>query len=264
MRLRFAIVMGALTAATVLVAVRPGPQTVGLASMRQLWSDTLRDIDQPGMRVTRLSAAEEMQLGSGLIATMPWKEDPEALPRVTAVAQPMLAHVRRHGITYQFHVADAPMINAFALPGGQIVVTSAMLAFVQSDAELAEVVGHEIAHVDLRHAVERYQYQYRLGGLVELAHRLATMPFSPDQEMDADAEGLRLAMAAGYDPAAAPEFFSRMQREFHETASPRADTPAGELAQSLGDAVVSYFRTHPPSEERSRRLKELAGRRKVQ
>ena len=150
------------------------------------------------------------------------------------------------------------MINAFALPGGQVLVTDGMLGFIQSDSELAEVVGHEMAHVDLRHAVEHYQYQYRLGSLVELVHRLATMPYSVDQELDADAEGLRLAIAGGYDPAAGPALFTRMQKEMGETARTPATTPAGELAHSLGDALASYFRSHPPTEERARRLRDLA------
>jgi len=131
--------------------------------------------------------------------------------------------------------------------------------FIHSDDELAEIVGHEIAHIDLRHAVERYQYEYRLGGLFELGHRVATLPFSADQELDADAEGLRLAISAGYDPAAAADVFERLQNALPEPAAPPVDTPAGEIAQSLGGAVVSVFRTHPPSAERARRLRELAG-----
>ena len=258
MRVRFAFVLAALVAAAALAALHPGPATVSLASVRQLWSDALRDADQPGMRLTRLTDSEEMRLGDDLVRDIHWAEAPDAVARVIAVAQPMLPHVRRRGIAWRFHIMAAPLPNAFALPGGQIVVTSGMMDFVRSDSELAEVLGHEIAHIDLRHAVERYQYQYRLGGLVELAHRLATMPFSADQELDADAEGLRLAIAGGYDPAAAPALFTRMQREFPEPASPHADTPAGEFAQSLGGAIASYFRTHPPSEERARRLAALA------
>ena len=264
-RFRFLLVLAMLIAATVVACLRPGQSGVSLASVRQLWSDTLRDVDQPGLRLTRLSASEEMQLGADLLRTMPWTEDPVAAARLVRVSQPMLLHVHRGNITYQFHVVHASMINAFALPGGQILVTDTLLGFVQSDSELAEVLGHEMAHVDLRHAVEHYQYQYRLGSLVELLHRLATMPYSADQELDADAEGLRLAIAAGYDPAAAPALFERMQRQFHEPASPHATTPAGELAHSLGDALGSYFRSHPPSEERARRLRELAdGARKRQ
>jgi Zn-dependent protease with chaperone function len=126
-------------------------------------------------------------------------------------------------------------------------------------------VGHEIAHVDLRHAVERYQYQYRLGslgGLVEMTHRVATMPFSVDQELDADAEGLRLAVAGGYNPAAAATVFARLQEEFPEPGGPQANTPAGEVAESVGGVIFSFFRTHPPSAERARRLRELSARRR--
>ncbi len=249
-----------LIAATVVACLRPGRSDVSLASLRQLWSDTVRDADQPGLRLTRLSAAEEMQLGAELVRTMPWGEDPSAVARVDLVAQRLLPHVHRTNIQYHFHVVKSPMINAFALPGGQVLVTDGMLGFVQSDDELAEVVGHEIAHVDLRHAVEHYQYQYRLGSLVELFHRLATMPYSADQEMDADAEGMRLAIAGGYDPTAGPALFTRMQKEMGETARPHPNTPAGEIAHSLGDALASYFRSHPPTGERARRLQDLATR----
>jgi predicted Zn-dependent protease len=262
MRLPFALALGALAAATVLVSLHPSRSRVSLTSLRQLWSDALRDADQPGMRLTRLTDSEEMRLGANLVRSIRWPDDPEGAARVIRVAEPLLRHIRRPGIAYRFRAIAAPLPNAFAFPGGQILVTAGMLDFVQSDDELAEILGHEIAHVDLRHAVERYQYQYRLGGLFELAHRLATMPFSADQELDADAEGLRLGVAAGYDPAAAVAVFARLQKEFPEPAGPQAGTPAGEIAQSLGGAIVSFFRTHPPSAERARRLSELAARRK--
>ena len=257
MRPRFLVVTGALIAAVALATWRAPQSGVGLGSVRQLWSDVLRDADQPALRLTRLSVAEETQLGDKLIAGMPWAEDPAAAIHVAAVGQAMLPHLRRRGIVYRFHVAQTPMINAFALPGGHVIVTTGMLGFVQSNAELAEVIGHEIAHVDLRHAVERHQFQYRLGPLVELFHRLAAMPYTADQELDADAEGLRLSLAAGYDPAAAPALFTRL-RQLEGPGRPRAVTPAGELGQSVEGAVASYFRSHPPSEERALRLEKLA------
>ena len=264
-RLVFLGILTMLIAATVVATLNPGRSEVSLASVRLLWSNTIRTADQPGLVLTRLSASEEMKLGADLLQTMPWAEDPSAEPGVVRVAQPMLPFVHRGNITYYFHVVHDSMINAFALPGGQILVTDGLLGFVQSDSELAEVVGHEMAHVDLRHAVERYQYQYRLGSFVELLHRLVTMPYSADQELDADAEGLRLAIAAGYDPTAGATLFTRMQKEFHEPAETPATTPGGEITHSLGDALESYFRSHPPSEERARRLRELAdGARKRQ
>jgi predicted Zn-dependent protease len=258
-RLKFFSILALLIAATLFAALRSQRREVNLSSVRQIYSDSLRDADQPGLRLTRLSDAEEMQLGVNLLQTMPWPEDPVGTQQLVRVAQPLLVHIHRHAITYQFHVVQAPMLNAFALPGGQVIVTNTMLTFTHSDSELAEILGHEIAHVDLRHAVEQYQYQYRLGALAELFHRLATMPFSADQELEADAEGFRLATAAGYNPKAAAAVFVRMQQYFHETAAPPANTPTGELAHSLGDALASYFRTHPPTQERVRRLQALAG-----
>jgi predicted Zn-dependent protease len=256
-RARFLIVMGALIAAVALSIWQGSRSDVGLGSIRQLWSDVLRDADRPALRLTRLSVAEETQLGDNLMAGMPWAEDPAAAIDVTAVARAMLPHVRRRGIGYRFHVARTPMINAFALPGGHVIVTTGMLGFVQSNAELAEAIGHEIAHVDLHHAAERHQLQYRLGPLLELFHRLAAMPYTADQELDADAEGLRLSSAAGYDPAAAPVLFTRLQ-QLEGPGRPPAVTPAGELGQSVEGAVASYFRSHPPSAERARRLEKLA------
>lgn len=259
MRIRFCAVLAGLAAASALVTLRGSRSRVGLGSVRQMWSDFLRDADQPGLRLTRISDGEEMRLGEELIAGMSWPEDDAATERVNRVAAPMLPYLHRTGIHYHFHVARTPIVNAFALPGGQVTITSGMLDFVHSDSELAEVLGHEMAHVDLRHAVEHYQYQYRLGFVVELFHRLATLPYTANQELDADAWGLHLASAAGYNPAAAAEFFERLQREQHEPLEPLVTTPAGELAHSLGDAVGSYFRTHPPTAERVRRLRTLAG-----
>jgi predicted Zn-dependent protease len=259
--MRFALVLSALVAVTVLAAMHRAPSSVGLNSLRQLWSDALRDADQPGLRLTRLSDAEEMRMGTELAGNMPAAEDPAAVVRLTAIARPMLDHLRRRGIRYQFHITESSLVNAFALPGGQVIVTTGLLDFVRNDSELAEVLGHEIAHIDLRHAVGHYQYQYRLGPLVEVFHRLVTMPYTADQELDADAEGLRLMATAGYDPVAGAAVFDRMRKQAHEPPSPpRANTPPGELQQSLEGALVSYFRTHPPSEERARRLRELAAR----
>jgi len=203
-------------------------------------------------------------------------EDASATAYVTAVAQPLVAHLHRKGIHYQFHVIDSPQINAFALPGGQIFVMRGLVDFVDSEAELAAVLGHEMSHVDLRHCIERYQYEAKLenagapaaGAVVEFVHRLITRGFSPEQESEADAQGERLSIEAGYNPDAAAALFARMQTALHEPRRVQANTPVGEVAQASTEALEAYFRTHPPSEERVRKLNamvaqhrsELAGR----
>lgn len=240
---------------------------VNLSSIVALWSDAVRDTDQIGMRLTRLSDADEMSIGADLAPTvLSWAhEDPAASAYVTDVARALLPHVRRRGIQYKFHVVDSAAINAFAMPGGQIFVTSGLMGFIQSEAELAAVLGHEISHVDLRHCIERFQYQYKLkkagmpeaGWMIETAHRLATMGFSPFQESEADLQGERLTIDAGYDPDAAAAMFERLKTQMGEPSPVHAATPAGEVGHAVAGAIGSYFRTHPPSADRARQLKDM-------
>ena len=161
-RIRFFIVLALLAAGAVLATRGTADPDVSLSSLVELWSDALRDADQVGMKLTRVSDAEEMRIGSDLARGITETEDEADTAYVKAVAQPLLAHVRRQGIHYEFHVIESPQINAFALPGGQIFVMRGLLDFVDSEAELAAVLGHEISHVDLRHCIERYQYEAKL------------------------------------------------------------------------------------------------------
>ena len=161
---------------------------------------------------------------------------------------------------------ESPSINAFALPGGQIYVLRGMMNFLESEAELAAILGHEMAHVDLRHCVERYQYEHAMkragagdaGQVIHMARMLVTIGYSQFQELDADAEGARLAIDAGYDPEAAEAVFTRLGKLLGESARPRQTTPAGEITASLDEALSDYFRTHPRSAERAKRMHNLA------
>ncbi|MGD0296449.1 MAG: M48 family metalloprotease [Bryobacteraceae bacterium] len=267
---KFALVFSLLAAGAVLATRGTSDPQVSLSSVVDLWNDTLRDTDQIGMKITRVSDAEEMKIGADLArgVTDMGSEDADSTRYVTAVAQPLLSHLRRPGIHYQFHVIDSPQINAFALPGGQIFVMSGLLEFVESEAELTAVLGHEMSHVDLRHCIERYQYEAKLrkagapelGWMVEMAHRLVMLGFSPQQELEADAQGERLSVESGYDPDAEPALFTRMKTKFHEPSRVQATTPAGEVSEAAGEAIQAYFRTHPPSQERVARLNDMLAR----
>src|SRR6266849_193891 len=261
-RIRFFIVLALLVADAVLASGGTVDPDVSLSSLVELWSDALRDADQVGMKLTRVSDAEEMRIGSDLARGITETEDAADAAYVKGVAQPLLAHVRRQGIHYEFHVIESPQINAFALPGGQIFVMRGLLDFVESEAELSAVLGHEISHVDLRHCIERYQYEAKLkkagvpelGPVVEMAHRLATFAFSPEQELDADALGQALSVEAGYNPDAAADLFKRMQERFHKPSRSQSGAPVGEIAQAAGDVIGFYLRMQPASEDRARRL----------
>jgi predicted Zn-dependent protease len=264
---RFLIVLALLIGCCALAMIGTTDSRVSFSSLRSIFSDVARDTDQVGMRLTRLSDADEMRVGAEMTrgATAFGREDREATAYVTDVALALVPHVRRPGIHYRFHVVENEEINALALPGGQIFVTTGLLGFAESEAELAALLGHEISHVDLRHCVERYQYEYKLqkagvpdaGWMVEMAHRLATMEFAPDQELEADAQGEALAAEADYDPEAAPALFLRMKAEFNEASAAHPTTPEGEMRETLREAIGAFFRSHPPSDERARQLQTL-------
>lgn len=129
---------------------------------------------------------------------------------------------------FRVHVIDADVMNAFALPGGQIVVFTGLIEACDQPEQLAGVLAHEMAHVTLRHGIERVGQSLglalavdlvfgRVEGIatagVELARLAAANSYSRDQETAADAEGVRIMHAAGLDPTALASFFEKLKKE---------------------------------------------------
>jgi predicted Zn-dependent protease len=241
-------------------------QEVSFASVLEIWGDVLRDADQIGLRMTRVSDADEMRLGRDLAAASPWTSaaDPAWQPYVEDVGRALTPYVRRRGIQYQFHVVEWRAPNAFAIAGGHVYITTGMLAMLESEAELAAILGHEISHVDLRHCVERYQYALKLdkmrarpaGQVVDMFRILAALEYAKFQERDADAQGVRLAVEAGYNPEAAVRVFRRLGQLSRQAAPRAAKSPVAESARAAGAALGDYFRSHPRSADRAAHLAE--------
>ncbi|HNV70944.1 MAG TPA: M48 family metalloprotease, partial [Candidatus Ozemobacteraceae bacterium] len=193
-----------------------------LTAVMELVGDAQQDALKVGHELLKMSDDEENRLGREVVGRFGFglSEAPRLASYVTAVARPLLAHVRRPRIEYVFRVLDSGEVNAFALPGGQIFVFRGLIECVESEAELAAVLGHEIAHVDLRHCVELFLVRARLekivgGGfprtIVDLivrlpanltifTHQLIKAGYRKFQEFDADAEGMNLIARAGYLP----------------------------------------------------------------
>jgi predicted Zn-dependent protease len=177
-------------------------ERASLDAVVQLTTDVTRDVNQVGLVVTQISDQREMEIGREIereIAASGWvKHDPALQAYVTEVGQQLIQHTRRKAIGFRFYVIGSPEINAFAIPGGGIYVTTRMLEFLQSEAELATVLGHEISHVDLKHCVERLQYEVaarKIGGedlaaIAGLGSLLVGIGFSKQQELEADAGGI--------------------------------------------------------------------------
>ena len=150
----------------------------------------------------------------------------------------------------------APELNAFALPGGYVFVTRRLLDCCGWDhAELAFVLGHEMGHIVKRHAIERLMANTVFDGVVSrlavggplvrphvaaLLSMLLHQGYSREQELEADAFGVRVAQTAGYDPAGGRRVLVRLAAE--------------SAAQPL---LAGYFASHPPLEVRLRQLDQL-------
>ena len=129
---------------------------------------------------------------------------------------------------YRVTLLNSPVVNAFALPSGDIFVTRGLLALANDGAEVAAVMAHEIAHVTARHAAQRAELERtaalfsrvssqvldspRLGEEQAARMKLTIARFSRQQEFDADRIGIRTIAKAGFDPYAASRFLDALQR----------------------------------------------------
>ena len=160
---------------------------------------------------------------------------------------------------WTFAVVDDPAVNAFALPGGHVYVNRGLVEAAEGPAELASVVGHEVAHGVARHATERMVKAYGLNlvaglvlgddpGLVRevvagLVGQGALARFSRKDELEADALGLRFMAEAGYDPGG-------MAAMFETLLETRERRPA---------LFERWFQTHPLTERRIEAAAAAAG-----
>ncbi|HAE38860.1 MAG TPA: hypothetical protein DCG57_09505 [Candidatus Riflebacteria bacterium] len=275
-------VMLMLVVAGIIVMRGEPDEKVGLSGVMELVGDAQRTAVKPAMMATRVTPAEEMELGRRLAGQMYFRRKPDnddpafkkAEQYVRLLGRSLLGSIARKEISYEFHLIDEGMVNAFALPGGQIFVFRGLLEFVESEAELAAIIGHEIAHVDARHCIELFQAEIAaekiagpiLGGSrslagigMRLASRIIQGGYQQFQEFEADARGLRFAADAGYAPGEAELAMARLGMMFKDEKRPsKASDPVAELQGAIKTAAGSYFRSHPPTEERVERLHKLA------
>ena len=205
---------------------RAHKQPVSANAIVNVVADWQRDIARAPMHVTRLSDREETRIGDALAERYESMQPPrtpaqQALDRyVKQVGGRVAAHARRK-LAYRFHlIPSATFMNAFALPGGHVFIGEGLLDLMTSEDELAFVLGHEIEHIEHYHAVERVQLEARLRhfdpGIIAL---LANIPMSlwqagytKDEEFEAEREGLRAAVVAGYSAQGAINLLENFAR----------------------------------------------------
>jgi predicted Zn-dependent protease len=269
-------VIGVLSAGSaILLLLGDTDYEVGLDSAVEIWADVARDADFIGLRVTRVTAEREMEIGREIEQdVLRWfrvDADQALQDYVEQVGQALAPHAVRGGIEYRFHVIDADYVNAFAIPGGGVFITSGMLEFLETEAELAAILGHEISHIDLRHSIERLQYELfarrivgNLAGIIRMAHELVGVGYSEQQELEADRRGALISANAGYDILGAVDVLARLAtmgiEEYGSREAERPTLVTGEVLGALWDALGDYFASHPATPQRGRELAGLVTR----
>jgi predicted Zn-dependent protease len=233
-------------------------------------ADAQRDLTRVPMRFTRLSDEQEIAIGHNLSAgyaeqLMKLMPEEEALEKyVRRVGGTVAAHAHRH-LAYEFHlIPNHDMINAFSLPGGPVYIGEGMLDQMETEDELASILGHEVEHIDHYHCIERFQVEAKLKNLnLDLVGQLLQIPlefwqagYHKDEEFEADREGVRLAVESGFSPYGAVSIFSRLAKLCDEYVI-HARSPEEELSELAIQSLTGYFRSHPLPSERLDQINSL-------
>lgn len=211
-----------------------------------------------------MTRAQEVSTGRKIheeyLKQFPVYEDPALNEYVNEIGQKMAKVSDRPDLEYVFTILDNPDINAFALPGGFIYINRGLITYLNNEAQLAAVLGHEIAHVTARHHVRResalagrnvgavfagvFTGSYTVASAVADWSNAAIAGYGRDMELEADGFGAQYLQKAGYSPDAMIDVLSLLKS--HERFGKQR-------ARESGRKVVSYhgvFASHPRSDQR--------------
>lgn len=220
-----------------------------------------------------MSEAEESRAGRKADAEVRKEYGAYDLPSlqryVDEVGQKLAKTSHRSQLDYHFTVLDSPEINAFALPGGYVYITRGILAYLNSEAELAAVLGHEIGHVTARHGVQQYSASMAAGvgatllgilapelgsgaaqDILGLMGNALLSGYGREHELEADRLGAEYLARAGYDSQAMIRVIGVLKNQ---------EVFDAEVAKQEGREPRRYhglFATHPDNDTR---LQQVVG-----
>ena len=219
---------------------------------------------QPEFNWKNPSKEEEIALGreitGSLLGAAPLVKDEALQKYVNQVGRWVANQSERADLPWKFGVIDSADLNAFAAPGGYVLLTKGLYLKMQSEAQLAGVLGHEIAHVVKKHQLKVLQKQQLLGyGASKLSDflgkkdklakkalntgaEISARGLDKDAEFEADRMGLILAYRAGYDAYGLPDVLQTI----------------GQTNKS-DSSVALLFKTHPSPDERLAKLGDSIG-----
>ncbi|MFN3716438.1 MAG: M48 family metalloprotease [Thiobacillus sp.] len=214
-----------------------------------------------------MSEQQEIQMGEAahkdVLKEYPALDHPALQAYVDAIGQNLARHSHRPNLKWHFTVVDSPDVNAFALPGGYIYITRGIMAYLNSEAELAGVIGHEIGHVTARHGVRQQSAATAAGvgailgsilvpglnnqagaSLLQTLAQAWTAGYGREHELESDRLGAQYLARSGYDPQAMVRVVGVLKNQ---------ELFAAEQARRDGRQPRTYhgtFDTHPSNDAR--------------
>ena len=238
------------------------PVIVLTLAIATLLGGCARDYVSGRPTLSMIDEEQEIALGKKqdvvVVAEYGLYDDQDLAEYVDELGQSLAAVSQRTGLEYHFRVLDDGEVNAFALPGGYIYLPRGILAFFNSEDQLAGVLGHETAHVVARHGVEQMSQRVLftgfgltdrlaqafpvIGGIATAPINLSLLKYSRDQESEADQLGVEYATRTGHDAHALADFFRTLDA----------------MSEQAGHSLPTYLSTHPHPEDRYERVNRLA------
>ena len=177
---------------------------------------------------------------------------------INYVGNRLIQHVHRKNLKYHFTIIDSPVVNAFAVPGGYVYITRGILAYINNEAQLASILGHELGHINARHSANMISKQilFNIGlgiayatskdfrkyaGVALIAGNLLFLKFSRNDEYQADELGVEYATLSGYNTYEMAKFFKTLER----------------IEKRAGFHLPEWFATHPSPPHRIEKVKKL-------
>lgn len=209
------------------------------------------------------------EVAGRMLGAAPLVADPELQAYVNRVGRWIALQTERPDLPWRFGVIESPSINAFAAPGGAVLVTRGLYELLDSEAQLAGVLGHEIAHVVQRHHITVMQKSaaisagaqlaqardrsYLVGNLIGTGAEVFARGLDKSAEFEADQRGVVLAARAGYGPYGLVEVLHKLSARGAEDASLallfKTHPHPGERLTELGNALAARAATLPAGKE---------------
>jgi predicted Zn-dependent protease len=224
--------------------------------------------------------AEGAKAHAEVLKEYPRLDNPSLQAYVDGIGQKLASHSHRSQIKWTFTVIDSPEVNAFALPGGYVYVTRGIMAYMDSEADLAGVIGHEIGHVTARHGAQRATSQAKagagvfaatilgvvaevagIGGAAQAASQISQgvaagriASYGREQELQADQLGAEYLARSRYDPKNMVDVIQVLKDQ---------ERFAADAARAAGRAPPSgagWLASHPSNDQRLEQIRGTAAR----